>query len=152
MNRGESAVFVVRGVHGAGYLPGQPLVQLFADLDLSNFAAKWADQLFADGYTAGCGTGPLVYCPTQGHTRAEGSVFYLRMLNGPTYLPPDPSVQTFSDVPLDAWYAKWAQAAYDAGLIQACATTPSLQFCPDGPLTRGLAAYMMVKAKNLPLP
>jgi glucose/arabinose dehydrogenase len=152
MNRGESAVFVVRGVHDAGYLPASPAVQLFSDLDLSSWAAKWADQLFVDGYTAGCGTGPLIFCPWQGHTRAEGSVFYLRMLNGPAFLPPEATAQTFSDVPLDAWYAKWVQAAYDADLIEACATSPSLQFCPDGPLTRGLAAYMMVKAKNLPLP
>jgi hypothetical protein len=152
MNRAESAVFVVRGVHGADHFPAAPILQLFSDLDLASWAAKWADQLFADGYTAGCATGPLVFCPWQGNTRAEGSVFYLRMLNGPGYLPAQPAAQTFSDVPLEAWYAKWVQAAYDADLIEPCATSPSLQFCPNGPLTRGLAAYMMVKAKNLPLP
>jgi hypothetical protein len=52
-------------------------------------------------------------------------------------------------VPLDAWYAKWVKAAYDAWLITACQTTPDLRFCPDSPLSRALAAYMMVRAKGL---
>jgi hypothetical protein len=52
-------------------------------------------------------------------------------------------------VPLDAWYAKWVKAAYDAGLIAACQTSPELRFCPNDPLTRALAAHMMVQAKGL---
>jgi hypothetical protein len=74
------------------------------------------------------------------------------MMNGATYDPAPPAVQTFTDVPLDVWYAKWAKAAYDAGLLTACQTTPELRFCPNDPLTRALAAYMMVRAKNLPVP
>jgi hypothetical protein len=73
------------------------------------------------------------------------------MLRGADYEPPQPSQQTFADVPLEAWYARWVQAAYDAGLITACQTSPEVRFCPDGPLSRGLAAYMMVRAKGLPL-
>jgi hypothetical protein len=92
----------------------------------------------------------MIYCPWQGHTRAEGCVFYLRMLNGADYLPPQPSQQVFADVPLDTWYAGWAQAAHDAGLLNPCQTWPELRFCPDDPLTRALAAHMMVKAKELP--
>ena len=149
MNRAESAVFVERGIHSSSYTPPSPSAQVFADLPLDSSAAGWVSGLWADQYTAGCGTNPLIYCPWQGHTRAEGSVFYLRMLNGPTFVPPPPASQTFSDVPLDAWYAGWAQAAYDAGLIQACAVTPELRFCPDEPLTRAVAAYMMVRAKEL---
>jgi hypothetical protein len=120
-------------------------------MPLDSWAAKWVNGLWDDGYTAGCGTNPLVYCPWQGHTRAEGCVFYLRMLRGASYDPPQPTLQTFADVPLDTWYAKWAQTAYDAGLLTACQTTPDLRFCPDGPLTRALAAYMMVQAKRIPV-
>jgi hypothetical protein len=152
MNRGESAVFVERGIHAATYDPPIPISQVFADLPLDSWAAKWVNGLWQDQYTAGCGTNPLVYCPWQGHTRAEGCVFYLRMMNGATYDPPQPSQPVFTDVPLDAWYAKWAHAAYQAGLITACGTSPALRFCPQDPLTRGLAAYMMVRAKSLPLP
>jgi hypothetical protein len=149
MNRAESAVFVERGIHSAAYEPAAPATQVFADLPLDSWAAKWVNGLWQDQYTAGCGTNPLVYCPWQGHTRAEGCVFYLRMMHGAAYVPPQPSVQTFDDVPLDAWYAKWAMAAYDAGLLTACQTSPVLKFCPNDPLTRAQGAYMMVRAKGL---
>ena len=152
MNRAESAVFVERGIHAATYDPAAPASQAFADLPLDSWAAKWVNGLWVDQYTAGCGTNPLVYCPWQGHTRAEGCVLYLRMLNGADFDPPQPAGQTFSDVPLDSWYGKWVQAAYDAGLIPPCQTSPELRFCPDAPLSRGLAAFMMVQAKGLTLP
>ena len=150
MNRAESAVFVQRGIHGAGVLPSAPTSQVFADLSLDSWGAKWATALYEDSFTAGCGEAPLVYCPWQGHTRTEGTVFYLRMLNGANYLPPEP-VGVFADVALDFWGADWIEAAYEAGLIPACGENP-LRFCPEDPLTRAVAAYMMVQAKGLPLP
>jgi hypothetical protein len=152
MNRAESAVFVERGIHAANYDPPVPSSQVFADLPLDSWAAKWVDGLWQDQYTSGCGVNPLVYCPWQGHTRAEGCVFYMRMLNGAGFVPPAPTSQTFLDVPLDAWYAGWVQTAYNAGLIPACQETPGLRFCPDDPLTRALAAHMMVQAKGLAIP
>ena len=152
MNRAESAVFLERGIHSATFNPPTPSSQVFADLPLDSWAAGWVNGLWQDQYTAGCGTNPLMYCPWQGHTRAEGAVFYLRMLHGANYAPPEPTQQTFADVPLGTWYAKWAQAAYDAGLVPPCETFHDLRFCPDGPLTRGLAAYMMVQAKKMMQP
>jgi len=89
---------------------------------------------------------PLVYCPNQQHTRAEGSVFFLRIAKGVGYQPPDP-VGIFSDVNINAWYAGWVEAAYDEGILSACSSDP-LQFCPDQPLNRAWAAYMMVQAKD----
>ncbi len=88
MKRGESAVFVERGIHGTEYLPSQPTEILFADVELFEWYAKWTHGLWEDGYTAGCGTDPLIYCPDQDHTRAEGCVFYLRMMYGADYEPP----------------------------------------------------------------
>jgi hypothetical protein len=147
MNRAESAVFVVRGVHGASTDPSDPPSSPFADLTTSDWALNWANQLYVDGFTAGCGTNPLVYCPWAGHTRAEGAVFYLRMLNGADYEPPAAS-GTFSDVATNLWYAKWVEAAYDAGILPACGENP-LQACPEAALDRGLAAYMLYQAKEL---
>jgi hypothetical protein len=151
MTRAESAVFVERGVHGAEYMPVQPTEQIFADVSLWEWFAKWSTALWNDGYTAGCGTDPLMYCPLEEHTRTEGCVFFLRMMNGTDYVPPNPQ-GIFSDVPLDGWGAKWVEAAYNAGLIPACETTPELRFCPDDPLDRAMAAYMMVQAKNIEIP
>ncbi|MGD8604842.1 MAG: CAP domain-containing protein [Anaerolineales bacterium] len=153
MSRAEAAVFVERGLHGGGFLPPQPGTALFDDVSLGSWAAKWADSLFDDGYTAGCNADPLMYCPWQGNTRAEASVFFLRMLYGSSYVPLQPVSPLFDDVPLDTWYAKWVHAAYDAGLLPACQTSPQFNFCPNQPLTRDWAAYMMVQAKGgLPLP
>ena len=147
MTRAESSVFVERGIHGVQVFPDQPSARVFDDLPLDSWAAKWAAALWNDGYTAGCGTDPLAYCPWQGHTRAEGAVFYLRMLNGADYAPPNPQ-GIFSDVPSGWWGEKWVEAAYNAGILPACDTQP-LRACPDDALTRGLGAYMMVQAKGL---
>jgi hypothetical protein len=151
MTRAESAVFVERGVHGAAYTPGNPASQVFGDVPLSEWFAKWATGLYEDGYTAGCGTNPLIYCPLLGHTRTEGTVFYLRMLHGSGYVPPSAG-GIFADVDPGFWGARWIEAAYNAGLIPACETSPQLKFCPDDPLTRAMAAYMMVQAKGISLP
>ena len=101
-----------------------------------------------DQCTAGCGADLLVYCPWQGCTRAEGRVSCLRIMNGLDFLPSDPDTPLFGDVPLETWYARWVQAAYAAGLLPPCPTTPKLLFCPTNPLTRAVAAAKMVKAKN----
>jgi hypothetical protein len=147
LNRAEAAVFVERGIHDTSFFPAIPTSQAFADLPLDVWATKWATALLEDGYTAGCGTNPLIYCPWQGNTRAEASVFFLHMLHGKDYVPPQPSVSLFTDVPVDAWYAKWVHAAYSEGLLPACTADP-LAFCPNDPLNRSWAAYMMVQAKG----
>jgi parallel beta-helix repeat protein len=151
MTRAESAVFIERGIHGAGYMPPDPTTEVFNDVPLWEWFAKWATGLWQDGYTAGCGTNPLIYCPLQEHTRTEGTVFFLRMLHGAGYVPPDP-VGIFTDVEPGFWGAKWIEAAYNAELIPACQTEHELRFCPDAPLDRAMGAYMMVQAKGLNLP
>ncbi len=148
LSRAESAVFILRGAHGAISSPPTtpPPTPSFADVDPAFWGFGWIESLFAEGYTSGCGTNPLVYCPLRDHTRAEGSVFFLRIKHGVAYEPPTPS-GVFTDVDPAAWYAGWVEAAYAEGLLPACSTTP-LQFCPEGPLDRSWAAYMMVRAKG----
>jgi uncharacterized protein YkwD len=148
MNRAESAVFVERGIHGSEYDPPDPSQVLFADVALEAWHSDWIHGLCDDGYTAGCGTDPLVYCPDQEHTRAEGCVFYLRMMYGAEYVPPSPTGY-FTDVDPEKWYADWVDACWEAGIAEPCSTEPEMQFCPEDPLTRAVAAFMMVQAKGL---
>jgi hypothetical protein len=150
MTRAESAVFVERGIHGADYLPVQPQDFLFADVPLNEWYAKWSHGLWEDGYTAGCGTDPLIYCPLQQHTRAEGAVFFLRMLNGADYEPPE-AQGLFVDVDPASWEAKWVEAAFRESIMDPC-NLEAMHFCPGDPLTRAMAATIMVKAKGIPLP
>jgi hypothetical protein len=70
------------------------------------------------------------------------------MLYGPDYQPP-PAKGYFVDVDPDAWYADWVDAAWEAGIAQACTSEPNLLYCPEEPLTRAVAAYMMARAKGL---
>jgi uncharacterized protein YkwD len=149
MNRAESAVFVERGIHGSEYDPQDPTQVLFADVAIEAWYSDWVHGLWDDGYTAGCNTDPLAYCPDQAHTRAEGCVFYLRMMYGADYVPPAP-VGYFGDVDSGKWYADWVDACWEAGIGEPCETAPERLFCPDDPLTRAVAAYMMVQAKELP--
>jgi len=150
MNRAESAVFVDRGNHGAAFDPPDPTEVVFADVALEAWHADWVHQLWEDGFTAGCRTDPLAYCPDQEHTRAEGCVFFLRMMYGADYEPPAPRGY-FSDVAPEAWYADWVDACWDAGIAEPCETGSELRYCPDEGLTRAVAAYMMVQAKDVPL-
>ncbi len=150
--RSESAVFVLRGSYGAIADPPYPAPSkaTFKDVKSSFWGFGWIESLWKDGFTAGCGTDPLIYCPNQKHTRAEGSVFFLRVKNGIDYVPPDPT-GLFDDVDTGAWYAPWVEAAYNQGLLPACNDDP-LKFCPEDKLNRAWAAYMMVQAKGgLPL-
>ena len=78
-------------------------------------------------------------------------MFFLRMLNGADYVPPD-AVGIFADVVVDAWYARWVEAGYTAGLLPACEETPELKICPMDPLDRAMGAYMMVQAKGITNP
>src|SRR3972149_5377651 len=123
----------------------------FSDVAPSFWGYGWIESLYKDGFTAGCSTSPRLYCPLLQQTRAEGSVFFLRAKNGSSYTPPSPT-GLFADVSTGAWYAAWVEAAYDQGLLPPCSTNP-LTFCPETPLDRAWAAYMMVQAKGgLPLP
>ncbi|MCJ7679007.1 MAG: LamG domain-containing protein, partial [Anaerolineales bacterium] len=134
LSRAESSVFVMRGSYGAIPSPPYPppATPSFADVNPAFWGYGWIESLYRDGFTAGCNLNPLMYCPGSTHTRAEGSVFFLRIKNGVAYTPPTP-VNIFSDVAPTAWYAGWVEAAYNEGLLPACSTTP-LQFCPEGPL------------------
>lgn len=147
LTRAESAVFTERGVWGPQVNPPDPGTSAFADMQTGDWGLKWATALWNDGYTAGCALEPLRFCPGLGHTRGEGAVFYIRMLYGTDFKPPQPK-GIFTDVPIGWWGAKWVEAAHSAGLIPACSEEP-LRFCPNDPLTRGLAAYMMANARGL---
>jgi len=145
LNRAESAVFMVRGKHGASFDPTTPGSEIFADVSSNEWYFRWVHTLYEDGFTAGCGTDPLIYCPVQEHTIAEGSVFNLRILYGEEYVPPA-AEGIFADAPADTWYAKYVEAAYAAGLIEPCETLPELRICPEQTLSRALDAHMLYQA------
>lgn len=152
LSRAESSVFILRGAYGAIADPphAPPSQPTFEDVDSGYWGYGWIESLWRDGYTAGCSDTPPLYCPSRQHTRAEGSVFFLRIKNGVDYQPP-PASGLFADADPDAWYAGWVEAAYLEGLLPPCSEGPPMRFCPEDPLDRAWAAYMMIQAKNLPM-
>jgi len=152
LTRAESSVFILRGNYGSIQNPPHtpPVSPTFADVDPGYWGYGWIESLWTDGFTAGCSADPLAYCPLQENTRAEGSVFFLRIKYGADFQP-TPAAGLFSDVESGAWYADWIEVAYLDGLLLACGTDP-LRICPEIPLDRAWAADIMVKAKGLSAP
>jgi CSLREA domain-containing protein len=157
MDRAQSGVFMLRGNYGTGYTPPVAPWNLFAD-DFSPgaWAEKWAEGMYNAGLTAGCATGPLRYCPWDQTPRVQAVVFGLRLKYGNAYVPPAASGTVFFDMTNPAYYGtKWAEQAYADGLLPNCGVdigTSLPLFCPNDFVSRGLAAYMIVRAKNLSIP
>jgi subtilisin-like proprotein convertase family protein len=148
VTRGQMAVFLLRGIHGAAYTPPAPS-GIFADVPVNHPFAAWIEQLFAEGITSGCGTNPLRYCPDHGVTRGAMAIFLLRSKHGAGYQPPDPT-GIFADVPLGHPFARWIEQLAGEGITSGCATNPA-RYCPDDAVTRGQMAVFLVRAFGLPL-
>ena len=147
VTREDMAIWLERGIHGAGYTP--PAASgIFSDVPTSYCLAPWIEQLYADHITAGCSTSPLEYCPFRPLTRAEMAVFLLRAKHGPTWQPPTCTSQVFDDVPCSSWAAAWINELYNEGITAGCSANPPL-FCPDDQVTRTQMAAFLVRTFNL---
>jgi hypothetical protein len=77
VTRAQMAIFLLRSKHGNDYTP--PAASgIFADVPITHWAANWIEQLYNEGITSGCATGPLRYCPDASVTRAQMAVFIVR--------------------------------------------------------------------------
>jgi hypothetical protein len=94
--------------------------------------------------TAGCGGGN--YCPADPVTREQMSVFLLRTLEGPSYVPPACTVQTFNDVPCSSGYAPWVNEIASRGITSGCGGG---NFCPTDPVTREQMAVFLTATFGL---
>jgi hypothetical protein len=74
------AIFLLRSKHGAAYVP-PPASGVFDDVPVSSPYARWIEQLFLEGITAGCGGNN--YCPLDPVIRAQMAVFLVKTFNLP---------------------------------------------------------------------
>jgi hypothetical protein len=137
--RNQAAVFLLRAKEGRAYLP-PPGIGWFTDMT-NDPTRDWAEDLFNRGVTAGCGT--RLYCPGGSMTRAQFSVFLLKLKEGRCYVPPAPG-GVFSDTSGNA-LAAWADEIGRRG-APGCGGT---NFCPDQFVNRGDAAAMIRVIFNL---
>jgi hypothetical protein len=154
MNRAQSAVFMVRGNFGSGYVPVIPTHFFGDDWSGAPWAEGWAESMFLEGLTGGCSTSPLLFCPYDQLTNAQAAVFGLRLKYGSSYLPPAASGTVFADLTdVNFWGTGWAEQAYAEGLIPACGSSGGKPlFCPNSLVSRGFGASIIVKAKGLTMP
>ena len=67
---------VLKTKHGSDYTPPPATGAVFADVPADAFGADWIEQLFAEGITAGCGSGN--FCPNASLSRAQAAALVVR--------------------------------------------------------------------------
>lgn len=87
VSRAQMAVFLLRAIHGNTYTP-PPSTSVFSDVPADYWARDWVNALYSEGYTGGCASSPLRFCPDTFINRAQMAVFLLLAMHGNTYTPP----------------------------------------------------------------
>jgi hypothetical protein len=82
--RAAMAVFILRAKYGSSYTP-PAASHFFIDLPVAGkeWMEPWVDELYREGITTGCGTGPLIYCPETAVKRQAMAAFIVRAFNLP---------------------------------------------------------------------
>jgi photosystem II stability/assembly factor-like uncharacterized protein len=144
LSRASVAVFLVRGIHDAVYLPPPATGTVFSDVPADLAAAGYIEELASLGITSGCGGG--AYCPSAPVTRAQFAVLLLKAEHGADYEPPPATGAVFVDVPADAFAAAWIEQLAAEGVTAGCGGG---NFCPGDSVLRAQAAAMVVRALGL---
>ena len=148
VTRAQMAVFVIKGGVGPGMVPAA-CPSLFVDVACPSLFADWILEMAAKQISQGCQQSPPAYCPDAHVTRAQMAVFILKALHGGSYTPPA-CTGIFEDVACPgAFAADWIEDLYNSGVTGGCSTAPLL-YCPDGPVSRGQMAVLIVRAFGLP--
>jgi hypothetical protein len=146
VSRAEIAVFLMKGIHGAGYSPppvgGAPT---FSDI-AGHWAEAWIEDLALHGITVGYPDG--TFRPERQVNRAEIAVFLLKAVNGSSYSPPAASGGMFSDI-AGHWAEAWIERLAMVGLTVGY---PDGTYRPGELTSRAEMAVFMVSAFSLPLP
>ena len=145
VTRDQIAVLLLRGRHGASFIPPPATGTAFEDVPSDWWAAGWIEQLAAEGITGGCEGDN--YCPSALVTRAQLAILLLRGKHGAAYAPPAATGSMFSDVPAGYWAASWIEQLAREGLTAGCGTA---RFCPDNSVSRAELAVFLTRTFDLP--
>ncbi|MGE5277423.1 MAG: FG-GAP-like repeat-containing protein [Acidobacteriota bacterium] len=140
VSRSSMSVFILRGEHGAAFVPPDATGAVFSDVMTSTFLAKWIEQLGVEGISTGCGGGN--FCPNDAVNRASMAVFLLRGKYGSSYDPPAATGTVFADVQPGTFLAKWMEKLKLDGITSGCGGG---NYCPNGTVSRGEMAALVRK-------
>ena len=147
VTRGEVAVFLLKGMHGASYSPDAPDASHPFDDITGHWAEAWIETLYDEGLTSGYPDGS--FRPDGLVERGELAVFLLRATHGQDYAPPPADGNPpFSDIH-GHWAEAWIQQLWREGLT---AGYPDNTYRPDAAVSRAEIAIFLVQAFELPLP
>jgi hypothetical protein len=145
VTRADMAGYILRGVHGADFVPA-PYAGAFADVSAGDYNADYIQSFSDEGYTAGCGGGN--FCPDAVHTRGQTAVFILKGEHGPDYVPPAcGTTHVFDDVACPATpgapFGDWIGQLYVEGITAGCGGN---SFCPTAGIPNEQMATFLVRA------
>jgi hypothetical protein len=144
VTRAQMAVFLLRSLYGASYVP-PPAIGIFFDVAPDDPFAPWIEKLYDLGVTTGCGGGN--YCPASPVTRAQLAVFLLKTARGADWVPPE-AYGIFEDVPFTNPFAPWIESLYYSGITGGCNASPLL-YCPASSVNRAQMAAFLVRTFGL---
>ncbi len=145
VTRAQSAVFLLRAIHGGDYAPPPAAGNTFPDV-AGHWAADWIEEAADEGLVHGYADG--TYRPDRLVSRAEVAVLLLRSLHGPDYTPPAAAAYSFSDI-AGHWAADWIEQLHWEG---AASGYPDGTYHPDASLTRAEMAALLVRYFGYRLP
>jgi hypothetical protein len=142
VTRQQMAAFIIRAL--GDFSPPPPGMQRFADVPPSNPFYAFIEQMAVRQITLGCGGGN--YCPSDPVLRDQMAAFIIRALHPPGYVPPQPAMQRFADVPpSNPFYAHIEEMA----ARQITLGCGGGDYCPSLTVSRGQMAAFLVRAFNL---
>jgi hypothetical protein len=75
------AKFLLRAGLGQAFMPPAATGTVFSDVSAGHWAGAWIEEFQRRGFTGGCSSSPLRYCPEALVTRAEMAVFLQRVFS-----------------------------------------------------------------------
>jgi hypothetical protein len=123
-----------------------PIAATFADVPLGHASFGYVEFMTQGGYTTGCQTMPMLYCPTQYVTRAQMAVFLERTKRGANFNP-TATGSMFSDVSAGTSFAGFIEQLKVDGITDGCAAGSPPAFCPTSTVSRAAMAKFLLKAK-----
>ena len=147
VNRAQMAVFLLKGIHGASYMPPTPDgSHPFTDIT-GHWAEAWIEQLYDEGITTGFPDG--TYRPADNVNRAQMAVMLLVAKHGSGYTPPaSDDSHPFTDI-TGHWAEAWIEQLYDEGIT---AGYPDGTYRPADNVNRAQMAVFLVATFDLETP
>ena len=141
LDRKTMAVWIVRVIDNTDPAPLAE-TRFPADVVAGSFHAPFIERMAELAITFGCDPNDGTrFCPNRSVTRSQMAAFLTRAYKLPAAADPP----TFTDVPINAWYAQSVASLAASGITQGC--DDGTRFCPNDNVTRGQMAAFLHRAE-----